>query len=131
MASSSIRQPDDVLVSVASPLASGRSVRRTEGRGEALGRCFCAEHAQPDRDRQHSGCSRADQEEPTRRLRAANASLSLDALTQSRRRLDLGRSTPGKRDRPLLLGEPIGELRGRGHSCLELRATPGRERPVR
>ena len=131
MASSSIRQPEDVLVSVASPLAPGASSVGCEGGVEALAGGARTEHGHPDGDRQRSGRSGADQDETTRRPHAARTSLRLDARPQRRRRLDLVRGAPRERDRPLLLGEPVGELRRRRDSRLERGTTLRRERPVR
>ena len=132
MASSSIRQPEDVLVSVASPAGAGRELGRCERGVEALGGGARAEHAQRRRRRPtRGGRGGADQDEAARRPRAARTSLRLDARPQGRRRLDLVRGAPRERDRPLLLGEPVGKLRGRCDSRLE-RGTPlRRERPVR
>jgi hypothetical protein len=45
---------------------------------------------------------------------------------QACRRDDLGCGTPRERDRPLLLGKAIGELRRRRNSCLEPSAAIGR-----
>ena len=131
MASSSILQPDDVLVSVASPLASGRSAVGARAARNCSGDAVGTEHAQSDGDRQHGGRRGSDHEQTTRHFRAAPASLSLDARPQSRRCLHLFRRTPHERDRPLLLGESVGELRRRRHLCLERRATLRRERSVR
>jgi hypothetical protein len=56
---------------------------------------------------------------------------SLDALSERRRRLDLCSSAADERDRPLLLGETVGQLRVRRDACFEDGATLRRERPVR
>ena len=133
MASSSIRQPDDVFVSVALPLAPGREVR--SGASAAWKRW--AERARARRPRPRSptasdgGRRRAGQDEPARRCARAERA----AAPRSRARSAAGASTSAaalsrERDRALLLGEPVGEL-GRGRdSRLERRATLGRERSV-
>ena len=55
----------------------------------------------------------------------------VDARSQRRGGLDLGRGAPRERDRALLLGEPVGELRRRRDSRLERGTALRRERPVR
>ena len=132
MASSSILQPDDVLVSVASPVASGKERGRSKGSAELLG----GRVGTRTRSVRWRPPARRSQRRRSRTRRrgtrcAAPTSLSLDARPQSRRRLHLVRGTPRERDRPLLLGESVGELRRRRHSCLERRATLRRERSVR
>ena len=120
------------MVSVASPVAPGT---RSVGASAAWKRSPEAartEHGKPDRDGQHGGRSSA----PTRTRRrgvpgGAPPSLRLDARSQGRRRLDLGRGALGERDRALLLGEPVGKLRRRRDARLERGAALGRERPVR
>ena len=131
MASSSIRQPEAVLVSVASPLGAGHELGRCESGVEALAGGARTEDA-PARWRRpaRAAARRGDQDEAARHRRAARTSLRLDARSQGRRRLDLGRGAPRERDRALLLGEPVGELRRRRDPCLERGTTLRRERPV-
>ena len=132
MASSSIRQPEDVLVSVASPVAPGARSVGASAAWNRSARGARTEDGQPDRDGRHGGRGgAADQDEPARRGRAARASLRFDPRSQARRRLDLRRRAPRERDRTLLLGKPVGELRRRRDSCLERGTTLRRERPVR
>ena len=57
-------------------------------------------------------------------------SLRLDARSKGRRRDDLFCGAPRERDRPLLLSESVGKLRGRSHSCLEGDTLFRCERPV-
>ena len=58
-------------------------------------------------------------------------SLRLDARPKGRGRLDPVYSAPRERDRPPLLGKPLGKLRRRRDSRLECGTTIRRERPVR
>ena len=132
VASSSIRQPEDVLVSVASPWrpAPGRSVQAQPG--TARREVPEPNTASPIATASHSG--RDGARRPGRagaRPARARTSLRFDARSQARRRLDLGRGAPRERDRTLLLGKPVGELRRRRDSCLERGTTLRRERPVR
>ena len=66
-----------------------------------------------------------------RRCPAARLPSLVDARSQGRRRLDLGRGALGERDRALLLGQPVGKLRRRRDSRLECGTTIRCERPVR
>ena len=131
MASSSIRQPEDVLVSVASPRAPGRRAVAARAAWKLLAGGTRAEYDQRDGDRQDRGRRGADQDEAARRRRAARTSLRLDARTQAGRRLDPGHGAPRQGDRPLLLGQPFGKLRRRSDLCLERRTTLRRKRAVR
>ena len=82
VASSSIRQPDDVFVSVASPRAPGT---RAVGARVALKRSWEApdpKMLEPDGDGQHGSSSRADQAEAARHQPAGRAALLLDAPAQ-------------------------------------------------
>ena len=87
--------------------------------------------ADPDCDGQHSRRAGADQGEAARHRPATRTLRRLDPRAQGRRGLDLGRGGPRQLDRPLLLGKPVGELRGRRDLCLERGTTLRRERSVR
>ena len=97
---------------------------------EALAGGLRTEDAEPDRDGQHGRRTGADQAEATRRQRAARTSWLLDARSQGRRGLDLGCGGARELDRPLLLGEAVGQLRRLRDSRLERGAPLRRERPV-
>ncbi len=56
--------------------------------------------------------------------------MRLEAGPQAGRRLDPGAGAAGERERPLLLGEQVGELGGGGDPRLERRPAGRRERPV-
>jgi hypothetical protein len=87
-------------------------------------------YGQPDGDGEHSSRGGADQDEAALQRRAARPSLRLDVGSQTGGRLDGGGGAPRQCDRPLLLGEPVGELRRGGDPCLERGATLRRERAV-
>ena len=72
----------------------------------------------------------ADRDQAPRRP-WARASRRLDARSQGRRRLDLGSGALDECDRPLLLGEQVGELRRLGDLCLERGTALRRKRTVR
>jgi hypothetical protein len=59
--------------------------------------------------------------------RTAHTSLRVDARPQTRGRLDLRRRGSRKRDRPLLLGKQLGELRRPCDPCLQRRTMLGRK----
>ena len=63
MASSSIRQPEDVFVSVASPLAPGASSVGRERRAEGSASCP-SRHASPIATASDGGGNRAGEDEP-------------------------------------------------------------------
>ena len=125
MASSSIRQPEDVLISVAPPRA-GLEVGACESGVQALARAARSEYDHPDADRQRSDRRGADEDETTRRTYPARLSLRLDARSEGGRRLDPVHGALRRRNRTLLLAKPIGELRRRSNACLESGTTLGR-----
>ena len=110
MASSSIRQPDDVLVSVASPAAPGT---RSVGPSAAWKRS--AEVLEPNTLSPIATAAAAVAAAPAKMTeRGAHRgapSLRLDPRPQGRRRLDLGRCATHERDGALLLGKQVRELR--------------------
>ena len=133
MASSSIRQPDDVLTRVASPLAAGRragSVREQRWNRPVPGARTEVRPA-PRRPRsRHRGCRGDCRARP-------DEALVCGARAAAHRCAPEGGQAPGprrrrscERDRRLLFGEPIGQLGGRGDLCLELGPTIRRERSV-
>jgi hypothetical protein len=97
---------------------------------EALAGGVRTDYAQPDDDSQYNGRYDADQDQAAAHWRAAGTLSRLDARSQGRRRLDLGRSALRKRDRAPLLGKPVGKLRIRRDSRLERGTALRRERPV-
>ena len=104
-------------MSVTSPPAPGTSCGGREGGVEALGGRARTGHAQPDSDGQHDGTATPMRIRP-RRIGARRAARSrFDALSQSRRSLDLGRGAAHKRDRALLLGKLVGKLRRSAATC--------------
>jgi hypothetical protein len=98
---------------------------------EALAGGARTEYGYPDGDGHRSSRSGAERDEAAGHWGSAPASLRLNACSQSGGRLDLDRGALRERNRTLLLGEPVGKLRGRRDSRLECGATLGCERPVR
>ena len=131
MASSSIFQPESVLVSVASPVAPGTTSVGARAAWNCSPDVSEPRDADPDCDGQHGRRAGADQGEAALHRHATRALRRLDASPQGRRGLDLGCGGPRQVDSPLLLGEPVGELRRRSDSCLEGGATLRCERSVR
>ena len=131
MASSSMRQPEDVFVSVASPAGAGHQPGRSEGGPEALPGGARTGNGQPDRDGRHGGRGGADQDETTLHPHATRSSLRLDVRSQSRRRFDLGRGLRASATARSLLGQPVGKLRRCGTRASSAARRSGRQRPVR
>ena len=130
-ASSSIRQPEDVFVSVALPAAPGASSVGPSAAWKLPGRRPGADDREPDHRGGGRDGDRADrQREPGRGARARRAALRLDRGAEAGRRLDLRRRAPRERDRALLLGEAVGQLGRLRRPCLELGSTMGRQRAV-
>jgi hypothetical protein len=98
---------------------------------EALSGGARTEYANPDADGGgHRGRRGPDRNEPAGPRPTTLTPSHIDARSQRRGRFDLSRSAPRERDRPLLLGEPVGELRRRRDSRLECGTTLRRQRPV-
>jgi hypothetical protein len=97
---------------------------------EALAGGARPEDGQADGDGKGGGAGGGDRDETAPRRRAARSSLRLDARPQARRRLDLGRGIPRERDRVLLLGKSLAELRRRLDPRLERCPALRRERSV-
>ena len=123
MASDSIRQADEVLVSIASPMAPGTASVGASAAWKRSPELSRTEHDKPDRDGQDSRVHQA----PTRAGRRGILSIRaqhfrrLDASPQGGRGLDLGCGGTRELDRALLLGEPVCQLRRRRSSLFECR----------